>query len=1288
MPLKRIAKFLIITITVLVCVLIGAYCYFFYSYMPNHFQKKILPDLMKDAGISGFSGKVKSAGAFGANLGELCIGDPENPTLKVRSVIIKYHFQNIFMPRTPDITSLEFSGVELICRIRGKRFEINNVDIEKFVEQLMKRFSGKHKKAIGFWGKTKLKVTDGLMHLDWNGTRLLLPFELLFNPEKQNWEIFTAELKFTWREHPVKAELLVDLNKQTTEIKFNARVEMRRLLDLMKRSKQWAALSELKLAGLADLRGDIRFGFSSGEIQKLMISGTSKSCEIHYGALSLYNKRRPSGLKIPLTISVSSDGDDYTWKLRNGLVKKPIAVFARELSCFVSRNKRKALRFGGELELDLAKLKLFRYYAIKNESGTNPVRKISGRFNRITKNWQLETVESGGYARKTPIKSLITCGETKIFAEISELGFSGRGCGRNGKLAVKMQVKKLSATGYKNAFFCDNLELYSNFQLVPSSGGKMRIKKNHFKFVVPEFFCSSLERQIKINDLTISGSNSFDGFKMNGFELTADTGIVKIKQNNNLLTGKNNLLTLDGIFQKSKKTWELAINSRSAEISGKYNKNDFNLRNAQSKIFLSLPDPLFKWAGTRSCNVRLKCDGGSYGNEAEKLKFSGFKLGTALTFDAGRRLLEETFSGKIDNVEAKYQDFNTVVANLELVGKFDRAGKKSGKKTVPAFLSRLEAKSIRVQRNDIKYSAKSVQLNLAGETFAELMMPKSFQAGFVLPALSISRGEDKIQIINTSLKADSIFANENNGYDWRRSLKNINIELALDKISGIWEKINILSKKTLINASAKIGFKNSAVRLKNLNFGLRGVKTVAYTKSWKLASRKFSLNSTGKGTVDSKLTLKPNLRLNNFYVSSRSVSLHIPEAVITADLTDGKVSGLIFWDNAAFSKNNSDLQGGRISLRLPFGAGAAEGKLTIDKVKLRNQNMGRIDAKLKIKDDDLLIKASHFSNFFPDASAFFSGRVKLSASPVWEGDFTVPEFEVKNLRSTSLVFPGLGLGFTGRVAMEGSLQGDLNSCKSSGAISVKGGTLYFDSWKLKGVTTTCTFTDLFNAESAAHQKLYCKEAKNDSLKFSNMQLEFQLRGLKKLHVEGLSTGWFGGRLTNLRPFVLTNNISIPGKVNFLASKIILSPLLDYLGVKGLSSDALVGGVIPFEIKADKVFISDAALATQTSIRGFLRLDGDWSKYSGTDESEISRKKFTEAALKRFNYNWIRLNVTTTPQMSSIGLNIDGCPAKAVAFKYNAKKALFEPTSPGEPGINGDMTIETKFRIPKNKEVLK
>ncbi len=1287
MALKRIAKFSIIAVALIACVLIGIYYYFFHVYMPAHFQKNVLPSLMKDAGISGFSGKVKSVGATGANLGELCIGDPQNPTLKVQSVIIKYRFENIFMPRTPDVTSLEFNGLELVCRIRDKRFEVNNIDIDKFIEQLKEHFSGKHKKAIGFWGNTKLKITDGLINIDWDGTRLLLPFELFFNPEKQNWEVFRADLRFSWRDHPIKAELLVDLKKKTSEIKFNARIEMKKLLNLVEKSRQFNPLSELELAGLIDVKGNINFGFSPWNIQKIMASATSKNCEIHYGGLSIYNKQRRSAVKIPLTISVSSDGGNYLWKLQNGQVKRPVSVFVQEMSCLVPVDKRKNLHFEGEFELELDKHDLVKYYNIEDVGNLNLVRKVSGRFNQVTKNWQLKTAETGRNASKMPIKSIVNCGDTKIFADISEFGFNGSGCGQNGALAVKILVKELSATGKQNAFFCNNVEINSNFKLVPALNGEVRIKNNYFKILIPELFSSSLNRQLTVKDLTVSGSNSFDGFRMNGFQLRADTENVNIKQNSDFLTGEKNKLTLDGIFMKNKKVWDLAITSRSTNIAGRYKNNDFSLKKMKSKSFLSLPGPLFNWEGIENANIRLKCDAGEYGNEKEYSKFSGFDVGTVLAFDYKKRLREKTFSGKINKVDARYKDCDLAVSKLEITGKFERKEKDGKKKQNMDILGSLEAESISARHNNIEYSTKSSRLTLTAETFDELLAPKSIHVAFALPALLISRGKEQLNMLNASLKTGASFYNDGRDNDWPRSLKDVNVELVFDKISGIWGNINLVSSKNRISAKAETGEKNSALYLKKLDAGVNAENIVAYSKSWKLGSRRMSVNSA---SIDSKIILKPDLKLNDFYISSHDASLNVPEALISAKLADDKISGTISYDNATFQKNNLNLVCRQISMRLPFGAAAEEGEIAINKIELRKKNLGRASAAVKIEDDNLLVKASHFSEIFSNASMFFRGKMKLSDFPAWKGDFKIPEFKVKNIEGTSILFPGTDIKFLGGIAMEGHLEGDFDNCGGSGVVSVQDGTLNFDSWKLSNLTSTCTFTDLFKAQSAPRQKLHCRVIRNDSIKLANMQLEFQSQGMKKLQIERLSADWFGGRLTSLTPFALVNNNSVPTKVNFLSSKITLSPFLDYLGVKGFATDAFVGGIIPFSVKDNKVLISGASLATKTSSQGFLCMNDDWSKYIelDTDKSQASKKKFTAAALKRFNYNWIRLDVTTTPEMSSIDLSVDGYPDKAVSFKYDEKNAVYEQIPSGELGLNNDMTIETKFRIPKTKEVLK
>ncbi|MDD5598955.1 MAG: YdbH domain-containing protein, partial [Victivallaceae bacterium] len=1261
----------------------GVYYYLFKIYLPNRFQKEILPNLMRDAGISGFSGKVRSAGPYGANLGELCVGDPANPTLKVRSVIIKYRFQNILMPRKPDITSLELNGLELICRIRDRKLEINNIDVQRFIEQLRKHFSGEHKKAIGSWESTRFRVTGGLLHLDWNDNRLLLPFELSFYPGQQNWKTFNADLQFVWREHPVKAELKTDLENKTAAIKFNAGIDMKKALNLIEKSQHLPGLSELDISGEFDVDGNISFGFSPWQIRKMAISGTFKNSEIHYGVLSLYNKQRPSGLKIPLTISLNSSGDAYVWKLENGLMKKPVALFVKNLSCRIPGNKKDSLDFGGEMELDLSRTKLGEYYDIEKISEIHLARKITGRFNRVTGNWQLQTADDGDKAAKSSIKSLVTCNDVKIFTDIGELEFSGRGCRRNGSLAVKMLIRELSGTGNKNAFFCNNVELRSDFSLIPASDSKVRIKNNHFKFSVPEFLSSSADKQIEVKNLTISGTNSFDDFAVNGFKLLAESESIKIKQNSSILESEKNKFVFDGIFQKGRKTWEMAVATDSGCLKGTCCGRDFEFAKVETKNFLSIYPPLLKSSGLGSCNFRLKCESGKYGDKDEFLQFTGFNIAAALGFEGQFRLREHSFTGDISRIEAKYPHCGIAAAGVEITGKFKHDGGVDNDEPDMNFLSSVDSGTISVAQNGTEYSGRSAHFKLTGKIFEGMFEPKFMKAGLTLPSVSVSCGKEQIKIADIALKAEGSFMNRYDIARWR-SLHNLELELISDKISGIWKEINISSGKNRVSVKSEIDLTGSGCRLKNLFAGISVETAVAYSKSWKLASRKINANAKGDGQAGSQMNLASDIRLDGFYASSGTTSLNVPDLMVGASLKEGNFSGNAACDKAAFYKNDIKLACKDISLRLPFGADARDGKLTVNKVELRKRRLGKVNAKLKFEDENLLLQANHFSEIFSDASMFFSGRMKLPDFPEWEGDFSIPEFQVKNIRNIQFMFPGLEASFIGKVALEGHLRGNLDKCGGSGSISINKGILNFGGWELSGVNADCQFSDLFSLETMPGQKLYCRQINNGSTEFSNARLEFRMRGKRELLVDRFAAEWFGGRLTDLGPFVIKNNNSEPEKVNFLASEIVLSPLLEYLGIKGFVSDALVEGIVPLKLQDGKLSIAGASLATKAGRMGILRLDDDWNQYieAGAEPAQMNRKKFAAAALERFNYNWIRLNVTATPKTSRVELAIDGYPLKTVPFKYNTEKSLFEPVSPGEPGLNRDMTIETEFVIPR------
>ncbi|MDD5727164.1 MAG: YdbH domain-containing protein [Victivallales bacterium] len=1291
MPLKRIAKYSLITAACAVCILIAVYAYFFYVYMPAHFQQEVLPELMKNAGISGFSGKVKSAGAFGANLGELCIGDPENPTLKVHSVIIKYRFRNIFMPRQPDITSIEFKGLELVCRLQNKNFEINNIDLAKFIAQLKEHFSGRHQHAVGSWGNTRLSITDGLMRLNWNGTKLLLPFELHFNPGSQNWESFCVDLKYTWREHPVNAELTVDMRKQQVEISLNARSEMRKLLTLLKKSGRFEVPHGLRLSGLLQLTGKIDFEFSPWKFRKITLSGSSRDCQADYGGLQLGNRKRPSGLKMPVTISIDSAGDAHIWKLENAMLTKPSPFIIRSLSCLVPADNRKALEFAGEFEFRFSQLGLLKYYRLKDLRSDNPVRRLAGSYNRISGNWQLKTAAEGPHARHDAIKAVMTCGNSKIFAEIDDLRISGNGNARNGALELTTLIRDFSAVGRQNAYFAKQAKLDSILELVFAPGKKLHIKKNTFKLTLPEFSVSSPVRQLEARDLSIAGSNSFTGFNMNSFALSATAAGIGIRQDGENLTGRNNKLKLDGILHKDKNTWETALSVTAENISGQYRNCGFTLHNVHSNNFITLKAPisLCKQQNIDNCNLRLQCGRGELASGNNWLKLSGFDVGAALTFAADGALQHRTFSGKIRNSELKYQSAHASASEVELMGKYEPGTAKAaaGEKENQDFLARLEAAALTVRHGNMLYSAKLPQFNLSGKSgsnTAGSFIPETVRIAGETVDFQLARGQELIKVSELNLNADTVFSNTAESF--KAGLQNLRLELNSEKISGIWSGINICSAKTGLEAAADINCKTDRVGLNRIRGALAAEKLIAYGKSWKLGSGKLKSNVSGE-LLDTELNLelKPEIRCYDFYAASHDAALNVPEVSIKAEVENGKATGSLFFNQATFCKNGLALSCAGISIFLPFGTGAAEGRMEAKQLKLNNRELGKVDAKLQYHDGNILIRASHFSQILDNASLFFSGKLKLASFPGWEGDFTVPEFKVKNPLSVSELFPALkNIGVAGKTALEGHLEGDLQNCRASGSVAINNGTLYFADWELSGASGKCAFSDLFGLESNTRQKLYCRQLKNDSIELADVQMEFEPHGLDKLLVDRLAAKWFGGSLTSLNSFTLEKACSVPDKINFLASAITLSPFLEYSGIKGFITDAVVSGIIPFSIRKGKVYISGAALATQASEMGALRLENDLTEYGGgtvEDKAAASQREFAMAALKHFNYNWIRLNVNISEDNTEISLNLDGYPAKTLPFRYDEQKKAFVPAAPDEPGITGDMTIETNFKIP-------
>ncbi len=114
-------------------IVIGVGLFFLTSYLlPGFVESKIISVLKKDAGITDFALEVQELDLYGADLGSLRIGTPENPALIIRSIHVDYSPGGIYQKKVERIVA---SGVELYCEYKTGQLGLRGFDLAKFLSQ-------------------------------------------------------------------------------------------------------------------------------------------------------------------------------------------------------------------------------------------------------------------------------------------------------------------------------------------------------------------------------------------------------------------------------------------------------------------------------------------------------------------------------------------------------------------------------------------------------------------------------------------------------------------------------------------------------------------------------------------------------------------------------------------------------------------------------------------------------------------------------------------------------------------------------------------------------------------------------------------------------------------------------------------------------------------------------------------------------------------------------------------------------------------------------------------------
>ena len=83
--------------------------------------------------------------------------------------------------------------------------------------------------------------------------------------------------------------------------------------------------------------------------------------------------------------------------------------------------------------------------------------------------------------------------------------------------------------------------------------------------------------------------------------------------------------------------------------------------------------------------------------------------------------------------------------------------------------------------------------------------------------------------------------------------------------------------------------------------------------------------------------------------------------------------------------------------------------------------------------------------------------------------------------------------------------------------------------------------------------------------------------------------------------------------------------------------------------------------------------------------QFAQLDFAGAALRDFNYNWVKLSLVSEGEDVMLRMNLDGRPAKPLPFHYDQKSGTFERLKiSSEKGIDQPIVLDVNFRIPFNE----
>lgn len=572
------------------------------------------------------------------------------------------------------------------------------------------------------------------------------------------------------------------------------------------------------------------------------------------------------------------------------------------------------------------------------------------------------------------------------------------------------------------------------------------------------------------------------------------------------------------------------------------------------------------------------------------------------------------------------------------------------------------------------FSIALEQLNSDPKTYIKMLKPIDIRGDY--SAKLAKNGKWKFQIKNTAPKKS---AGALQKYKFRVSDFDITTNLPIFYVSGTGD-----------HDKGSATYKAAAPYVKAFaKFGTIQIPAV----SLKGEARFGNSMRMGQGFADFELKA-PGTAL-----TMASSNINIPNISLAGELQEGKDRVLHFVGafrlknvSLADSKLKIKINGiqGNIPLKWPLQNTGAKGKYSVKGLRWKNQNLGSVTGTVQQKGLGLVFKGEHISSLFPDLALNFSGKLGMLSSNDYEAGI---HFELNQYKTASDIdlgqfFPSAkGMTFNGEFGLNCDLTFNNPGIKSSLNANLNNANVMFKEKKaaLEGIQTTLLLTDLFQMRSAPKQEFRFEKASFGNLIINNGKVEFQIESAKSFLIEKSGFNWCDGNVytqaMRISPGIKDYNLI------FYCDRLKLAKILEQFGAINAKGNGTVNGRLPFRIKNGKIRFSDGFLFSTPGEGGTISLTETEILTAGIPPNTPQHAQIELAieALKDYDYDWAKLNLTTEGENLALRLQFDGKPARPLPFVYKKELGGFTKVEADAKGsIFQGIKLDVNFRVPLDK----